>query len=418
MFQKIFKNAFYLSLASSLSKIFYLIQAMLIARFLGVEGYGLYSFAFAFAGVFFAFADLGTYNFGLREISRKKSVLTKYAAGMLLIEIASCSIAFLALLIFSLILKTGALPLIAGIVLLIGVIQSAFSIGFYARQRMIVPAAVSTLQSAATLALSAVFIHLGLGVSYLLLSFLISKVIAALILIAYFRKAFGKLNFKTDFTFLINIFKKSFPFLINGIVFSLLFNIGMLMFRFMKGDYAFGIYSAANKVVENLSFLPASLISAAYPAFSSFFGAKKRISRAYTKIFNSLILMCSFIIIILVIFARQIIQIVFSNKFLDAVPVLRILSFTFLTSALISMNLSFLNAVNKTKVNIAISVSLIPIYALSAFFLIKNYNYIGFAVSILLIEIVFLIAQQLFIRKNNKESRSKTRTKERSFLHN
>lgn len=48
---KIFKNVFYISLANSLSKIFYLLQAMLIARFLGIEGYGLYSFAFA---------DLGT----------------------------------------------------------------------------------------------------------------------------------------------------------------------------------------------------------------------------------------------------------------------------------------------------------------------------------------------------------------------
>jgi len=184
---------------------------------------------------------------------------------------------------------------------------------------------------------------------------LISRLIATLILIAYFRKVFGNLNFKIDFKFLKYMFKKSLPFLINGIVFSLLFNIGMLIFRFMKGDYAFGIYSAANKVIENLSFLPVSLISAAYPAFSSFSGAKKRMSEAYKKIFNSLILICLFITIILAIFARQIIQIIFSNKFLEAVPVLRILSLTFLTSALISMNLSFLNAVNKTKVNIAIS---------------------------------------------------------------
>jgi hypothetical protein len=67
------------------------------------------------------------------------------------------------LLFFSILLKTGALPLIAGIVLLIGVMQSAFLIGFYARQKMLVPTVISSLQSAATLAFSAVFIHLGLG---------------------------------------------------------------------------------------------------------------------------------------------------------------------------------------------------------------------------------------------------------------
>jgi len=89
---------------------------------------------------------------------------------------------------------------------------------------------------------------------------------------------------------------------------------------------------------------------------------------------------------------------VFSNKFLEAVPLLRIFSLTFLTSALISMNISFLNAVNKTKVNITISVSLIPIYALLAFFLIKKYDLIGFAVSILMIEVLFFAIRTFFVR--------------------
>ncbi len=410
MFQKIFKNAFYLGLANSLSKVFYLIQAMLIARFLGVEGYGKYSFAFAFAGMFFAFADLGTYNLAIRDISKKKSALSKYVANMIIIEIVSCSIAFLALLIFSSFLNTGVLPLIAGIVLLIGVIQSAFSVGFYARQKMIVPAAISLLQSATTLVLSAVFIHLRLGVQYLLLSFLISKLIAALIMIAHFRKAFGNLSFDVDFKFLNNMFKKSLPFLINAAAFSLLFNLGIIIFRVIKGDYAFGIYSAASKVIENLSFLPASLISAAYPVFSSFSRVKTRIAKAYKTVFNSLILICSIIAIILAIFARQIIQIIFSNKFLEAVPILRTLSFTFLIGSLISLNTAFLNAVNKTKFNIAISVSLIPAYAILAFFLIKKYDYVGFAVSIIIIEIVFLTVQQFFIRKVIRNYFSKSRS--------
>jgi len=55
--EKLVKNSIWLFTAEGFSKIVALVTQIIAARFLGGEGYGIFSFAFAVTGAFIVFID-------------------------------------------------------------------------------------------------------------------------------------------------------------------------------------------------------------------------------------------------------------------------------------------------------------------------------------------------------------------------
>ena len=76
--QRIAKNTIFLFIAQIVNYILTFFYTIYIARYLGAEGFGILSFAIAFAGIFSIFADLGLGTLTFREVSRYKSLENKY----------------------------------------------------------------------------------------------------------------------------------------------------------------------------------------------------------------------------------------------------------------------------------------------------------------------------------------------------
>ena len=76
--QRIAKNTGVLLLADAIGKIFMFFFVIYTARYLGVAGFGILSFALAFTGIFGIFSDLGLQQLAIREIARNKSLVERY----------------------------------------------------------------------------------------------------------------------------------------------------------------------------------------------------------------------------------------------------------------------------------------------------------------------------------------------------
>ena len=89
------KNTFYLLGASTYQKLLSFIYLVLLARFLGVENFGKYSFAFSFAVMFSVFLDFALSIVMNREIARDQSKTKQYLNNILGFKIFSSLAVFI-----------------------------------------------------------------------------------------------------------------------------------------------------------------------------------------------------------------------------------------------------------------------------------------------------------------------------------
>jgi len=94
-FQKIIKNIGTLSISYGITYILGFFILIYSARYLGVENFGILSFALAFTGIFGVFIDIGTSMLTTRELARDKSLTGKYISNLITIRIILSVIVFL-----------------------------------------------------------------------------------------------------------------------------------------------------------------------------------------------------------------------------------------------------------------------------------------------------------------------------------
>ncbi|MEW6407228.1 MAG: flippase [Patescibacteria group bacterium] len=105
LFKYIFKNTVFLLIARSVFKAFMAAMTIVLARFLGVENFGIYSTAVAFAAIFLVFNDLGMNTYLIREGSRDKTKLPVLFGNGLVIELIMSLILYFAIVVAAIILK-------------------------------------------------------------------------------------------------------------------------------------------------------------------------------------------------------------------------------------------------------------------------------------------------------------------------
>jgi O-antigen/teichoic acid export membrane protein len=85
--QTIIKNSFWLLVSEIVSKICTFLVTLWIARYLGVESYGMSNFSMTFAGFFVLAVDFGLVNLTFRELSKHIEDRDVFFANAMIIKI-------------------------------------------------------------------------------------------------------------------------------------------------------------------------------------------------------------------------------------------------------------------------------------------------------------------------------------------
>jgi len=93
------QNTFFLTSAYVFQKIFAFVYFTLLARWLGPEDIGKYTFAIAFAGIASVFIDLGLTNVLIREVAKFKEKAKEYLANILGLKLLFSLVVFLVLVL-------------------------------------------------------------------------------------------------------------------------------------------------------------------------------------------------------------------------------------------------------------------------------------------------------------------------------
>jgi stage V sporulation protein B len=166
---------------------------------------------------------------------------------------------------------------------------------------------------------------------------------------------------------------------------------GTLLLGSLAGMQNVGYYSVALGITLILTYLPTAVGAALFPAVSEFWtrGDRKSLinaARASVKLISFGLIP---LVVILLIFPEFIIKLFFGAEFIAGADVLRILAVALLMAALGGVNSSIFNGIGKPKVNMKVYAVAAAIAVASITPLARVYGITGAAAGFLLVQIIF-----------------------------
>jgi O-antigen/teichoic acid export membrane protein len=372
---------------------------VILARILGPADFGLFALAFIAIDALGLFKSMG---FDSALIQRKDNV--EKAANTAFFIIPVLGILLYLILAISAPSIGGFLnnEQVVGIIRALGII---FVISCFGK----VPAAlmeknmqfrqVSLIEISTSIVFSASAIILalmGMGVWSLVIAYIL-KVVNQNALLFIFAKWRPRLEFDKKIAFEMFHFGK-FLFL-GGVVWFLKMNLDNLLVGKLLGVTALGIYAIAFNIANfGADYFSSKVYRVIFPAFSKIQGDKYDLRQAFLKTTKIVSILAFPFCVILFLMGDELIRVIYGLKWLEAVPVLKILAFAGLFNTLpVAMGPLF-NASGHPKAGFWFGVIQVVLFFLLIAPLAKLYGIIGVGIVVASASLVAIIAYLPFTR--------------------
>lgn len=329
--QKIAYNVVFSSAAKVLSVGLALVSIGFITRYLGTEGFGEYSTVVAFLSFFAALLDLGLNSISTREISRKEEETEKIIGNILSLRIVSSLVAFL-IVPFIFLLFPYPAEVKRGIAIIAAsfFLSSTYQIlnGVFQRSLAMDKVAVSELVGKVVqVAVVILAVKLNLGFVWIILAVLFNM-LASLILIFVFSRKYIQLNLRADFSYWKEFLRESFPMGAVAIITFLYYRLDTILLSVMRPSADVGIYNAAYKIIDNVSFFPGMFMGLIMPIMAkNFFSDPGKFRRVSDKTFKVFLVLVVPLVVGTFFLAEDIINLIGGAGFNESGDVLRVLIF-------------------------------------------------------------------------------------------
>lgn len=303
------------------------VAAILVARYLGPEEYGKFSYWIAIVSLVQPLINIAAPSIVTRAFTIKKHSTGEILGSALFLRIIGSFIAFFVAYIYFLIADKGTS---GGIIIALGLLLCPFeSIESYYQAN--VNAKVSSLAMFVGKGLGALIkialIYLGLELGWFAIAQTFTLALPPIILIVVFARKdfinFSKISISKSL--IKELFKLSFPLIFSGFFALIYLNIDQVFIEKMLGEYQLGIYSASVKLSMMIYFIPVMIGRSFLPGFIK---TKEKSEELFlSRIYKfSFLLSASglFFVLSLMILSRWLIINFFGNEYLQAIPLFRV----------------------------------------------------------------------------------------------
>ena len=387
-----------------IARILYLILTIYIARYLGVIGFGKYSFAFAFASIFMMVSDFGFGTLNIRDIARDKNRANHYLGSTILLKVPLTLITITLIFITTNLLNypqdVTATVYIFGISIILNSFTALFNSIFRAFEQMEYVSAAVLIEKVTIFVLGLIALFVGCGLIELAFTYLIGSMIGFLFSGLMTTKNFARPNFKVDLKLLRYLIKESFPLAITAIFVTIYFRIDTVMLSLMVGDATVGWYNAAYNLIFGLMFIPTAFMGAVFPRISKLFHSSRvSLNEAYQLSFKYLFAIGLPIAVGTTILAHPIIILLYGEIYVPTVIALQILIWALFLFYLNYVVGTLLIALDKQKLHaFSIGIGTFVNIVLN-FLLIPPMSYVGAGIATVLTEGVILGLQLYLVAK-------------------
>lgn len=328
-FLRYFKNTGWLFSEQILRILSGLILGVWVARYLGPNQFGIYSYSLAFASIFIGFSKLGLDAIVTRDLTyfpeRKIAYLgtafwLKILSAIFVISLLALTVSF-----FNNDLNTKIYIFIISIGLLF---QSFEVIEFYFQST--VQAKSISICKATQLIISSLIkiylIHIEADLIWFVwLIVFDSLTLAISYIVSYYLGSNQYFFGEFDSGVAKNFLKNSWPLILSGLAISIHMKIDQIMIKEMLGAEAVGQYAAAARISESWYFLPSIIVTSVFPAIIN---AKKKSKTLYysrlQNLFRFMIWLSVLVALPTSVLSNWIVDILFGDNYQQASGVLTI----------------------------------------------------------------------------------------------
>jgi O-antigen/teichoic acid export membrane protein len=364
-----------------------------MARKLGVAGYGKYSFAVGFTSILAVLADFGLNDLAMRDIAREKEKVGKYLSNVIALRLVLSALAFGGIIVGINILRADfetrlVVYFIGGYMILTNFTQ-LFRFVFFAFEKMqygvrltvadkilsIILGLAVLLITTDVVAFSTVFLFVGiitLSWAFCICSRKICTVPRPAVDLQFWRYLLGA-AFPLG---LVNVFTMGYM------------RINTTLLDVYKNATVVGLYAAAFNLYYQLSLIPNSFLLALFPRLSqAAFSDQQSAKSLCQKSLLMLLLMSLPIVVGIGVLAGRIIILVYGNTFIKSILLLRIFDVALFFSFVNFWLQNVLTAHNKQKFSACAYGVALGVLLTMDVFLIPRWGGVGAAIAMTIAEV-------------------------------
>ena len=394
----IFNNMGWLMISQIVASVCGFIWTVLMARYLGVEKYGLFGFATSLTGILAITVDLGISTHIVRHIATDYDSAPHYLGNAIPLKSIFAIGTIILTLIVLILMKSDELTIIVTLLFTIEMIIRSFIGLFNGTFQAFEEGKYQGIANTTLHLILLIFILISIFANFGIIGIAISYILANAIVLGYMyyalKKNVTKPKFDLDIEFCKKITRYSLPFAVTSLLYIIYYSIDVVMLQNMVGSYATGIYNATYKLISVLTLFYSVYTAVIFPVMSRFFkDDESMLLISFEKSIKYLMMVIIPIAIATMFYSLDIIQLIYGNKYDPASSVLSILIWTVCLLFVSGACNTLLNASHK-------EVAVTKIYTIAAIFnvilnlfMIPYLSYDGAAITTVLSDILIVIIQ-------------------------
>ena len=360
-FMRYFKNTSWLMGERILRLAVGLFVGIWVARYLGPEEFGLFSYAQSFVGLFMAIATLGLDGIVVRELVKDQSKRDALLGTAFTLKLIGASVVLLLLFFTVNIISTDAQTKLLIIVIASATIFQSMNVVDCYFQSKVLSRYVAFTNTFSLLVSSAIKVWLILSdaplIAFAWVVLFDSAILSLGYIYVYLKTGNSIKQWSFDKALAQSLLKDSWPLILSGIVISIYMKIDQVMIKEMLGAVAVGQYAAAVKISEAWYFVPMVIASSLFPAIIE---AKKQSEALYyerlQKLYDLMVWMAVAIALPMTFLSDWVVDLLYGEQYSQAGSVLMVHIwagvFVFLGVAsgkwLLTENLQIFSTINTT----------------------------------------------------------------------
>jgi O-antigen/teichoic acid export membrane protein len=287
--QRVAKNTTVVFLGQVISLFANLAVTVLLARYLGKAGFGLFSYAIVLVSFSALVADFGMKPILVREIARKPERAEAILGNAIFVKLVLCLLAVALAGAATLMARFSAelkviIWILAGNILISSkliTVRNLFELVFQVRLRMQIPVLFQALDALVLMAATVVAIQQEASLRTIAAIYVLSNLPGFFLTLIWSQRAV-KPQWQLDSGLCRMFFKEALPLFFYVVFMAFYDRLDLMLLQSMKGESFVGLYAAASRLVAPLNFIPLAIVTSLYPLMSNYsFTSPGNLEKAY-----------------------------------------------------------------------------------------------------------------------------------------
>jgi O-antigen/teichoic acid export membrane protein len=279
--QTVAKNTFWLTASEIISRLLRFGLIIYVARILGTEGWGLFSYALSLIGIALVISDGGSSLFFTKEYTEKRNIYIKTILFLkLILLLITTTIAIITGFFFAS-LPIASLVIPVTIILVSDSIRDFLNTFFRVQEKMEKEAFIKILTNLILIITSVILVTIHRTPESLAIGYLVGSIagtfFAYLVNISFIRDLKKIINHKDNSAIdFITVLKIVLPITLTGIAGTVMVHIDTVMLGIWTDAEQVGLYAAAQRIVQFSLIVPGLFIAALYPTLTKIYNQDQK----------------------------------------------------------------------------------------------------------------------------------------------